>query len=52
MALGAETLGAFLLGGVVNALVLTPPTYWGVRALMQRRRARQAARAARKGARV
>ena len=44
MALGADTLKAFLVGGLLNALVLAPLTYLGVRKLVQLNRIRQAAR--------
>ena len=44
MALGADTLKAFLMGGLLNALVLAPLTYFGVRKLVQLNRIRQAAR--------
>ena len=41
-ALGADVFAAFFLGGFILALILAPTTYFVVRTLVRRRRARRA----------
>lgn len=43
LALGGELAASFFVGGAVLALVMTPLTYYGVKTLVVRRRARKAA---------
>ena len=40
-ALGADVFAAFFLGGFILAMILSPATYFAVRALVRRRRARR-----------
>ena len=40
-ALGADVFAAFFLGGFILALILAPTTYFVVRAMVRRRRARK-----------
>ena len=45
LALGGELAASFFVGGALLALVMTPLTYFGVRSLVIRRRARKEAEA-------
>lgn len=48
VALGAETFEAFIIGGVLLALVMTPLTYWAVLKLVRRYRAKHSVKGGRK----
>ena len=47
--IGEELVAAFFTGGVLFAVIFTPFTYFGVRALVRRHRARKAARLEQEG---
>ena len=47
--IGEELVAAFFTGGILSAAIFTPLTYFGVRALVRRHRARKAAKLEQEG---